>query len=268
MTGVVSSEEGTSTRGRTPAAELLMNGLWGLWLVLLAGGLIVQQTDLAGSSGWSTFGRMGSSVTLVVAGWLWHALFRGTAAGRYTLLIGIGILLGTIGDFFNAGLLHAIIPLPAPELGGIVTFGLGHVAYIIGCLDAKKRARLTSSTAMWSSILIWQAISIVCWYFIVYPTEIESAKMVVWPALPYTMLLAGTTGVATGLAVQDRRFVRLAVGAALFLLSDLILAWGMFQGSFPFRTAAVWIPYGTGQMLIVYAITTARHAILGVSSEQ
>ncbi len=244
----------------------MINFLWVAWLVLLAGGLILQQVDVASSSFWATFGRMGSSVALIVAGWWWHIVFRGTAARRYTLMIAIGMTLGATGDFFNAGLLQSYIPLPEPVLGGIVSFGLGHIAYMIGCFDAKRRANLTSSSAMLVSILVWQAISVVCWYFIVYQTQIESAKMVVWPALPYTMLLAGTAGVATGLAVQNGRFTMLAVGAALFLLSDLILAWGMFQGSFALRTAAVWIPYGGGQMLIVYAITTARCEFRGEPS--
>ncbi|MCA9078688.1 MAG: lysoplasmalogenase [Planctomycetaceae bacterium] len=236
--------------------------LWVLWLVLLAGGLIIQHVDIASSSWWATFGRMGSSVVLILAGWLWHAGFRRSTAGRYTLMVAIGMTLGAIGDFFNAGLLQLIIPLPDPVIGGIVAFGLGHIAYITGCFDAKRRAGLHSAAVMGGAVLFWQLVSIVCWYFIVYQTEIESAKMVIWPALPYTMLLAGTAGVATGLALQDGRFSILAIGAALFLISDLILAWGMFKGSFPFRTAAVWIPYGGGQMLIVYAITTARHAIL------
>ena len=88
----------------------------------------------------------------------------------------------------------------------------------------------------------------------------ESTQLLVWPALGYSQLLAGTAGVATGLAVQDRRFVMLAIGAALFLISDLILGWGMFRETFPHRMEAVWIPYGGGQMMIVYAIVTARKA--------
>ncbi len=262
MSRVTQSEVVPSSEDHATSTGATLNLLWIAWFVLLAGGLIVQQVDVASSSFWATFGRMGSSVALIVAGWLWHVRFRGAAAGRYTLMIAVGMTLGAIGDFFNADLLQSIIPLPDPVLGGIVSFGLGHIAYMLGCFDAKRRANLTSSSAMWGSIFVWQAISVVGWYCIVYQTQIESAKMVVWPALPYTMLLAGTAGVATGLAVQDGRFTRLAVGAALFLISDLILAWGMFQGSFPFRTAAVWIPYGGGQMLIVYAITTARQALL------
>jgi hypothetical protein len=82
-----------------------------------------------------------------------------------------------------------------------------------------------------------------------------------WIALPYALLLATTAGLATGLALADGRFLLLALGAALFLLSDLILAGEMFSGlTFPFIGDVIWLTYGPAQMLIVYttAIVLAR----------
>lgn len=231
--------------------------LWWVWAVMLIGGLAA---DHFGSALGSQFGRLGSSVVLVVAGWMWFGICRGTAAGRYTLLIAVGMTLGAIGDFFMAGRLQALITLPNPALGGMAAFGLGHIIYITGCFVARRRAQLNSASAMWGSIIAWQIISAIGWYLVVFLSTKESTQLLIWPALPYSQLLAGTAGVATGLAVQNRKFALLAVGAALFLISDLILAWGMFRDPFPFRTLAVWGPYGGGQMMIVYAIVTARSA--------
>jgi hypothetical protein len=79
-----------------------------------------------------------------------------------------------------------------------------------------------------------------------------------WVALPYALLLASTAGLGSGLAIQDRRFIPLALGGALFLLSDLILAGDMFSDLF-FRLIGdvVWLTYGPAQMLIVYSIGAA-----------
>ena len=56
----------------------------------------------------------------------------------------------------------------------------------------------------------------------------------------------------------DRRFVPLALGGALFLLSDLILAGDMFSGLyFPLIGDVIWLTYGPAQMLIVYSIGAA-----------
>jgi hypothetical protein len=77
-------------------------------------------------------------------------------------------------------------------------------------------------------------------------------------ALLYALLLAGTAGVATGLALQTPAFIPVAVGAALFLASDLILAGELFNGlSFPLIGDVVWLTYGPAQALIVYGTALA-----------
>jgi len=58
---------------------------------------------------------------------------------------------------------------------------------------------------------------------------------------------------ASGLAVQAPAFVPLALGSALFLLSDLILAAQLFSGvHFYLIDDIVWLTYGPAQALIVY----------------
>jgi hypothetical protein len=82
-----------------------------------------------------------------------------------------------------------------------------------------------------------------------------------WVALPYALLLASTAGVATGLALQDTAFWPMAAGAALFLLSDLILAAQLFNGRrFRLIDDVIWLTYGPGQMLIVYSVAAALGA--------
>jgi hypothetical protein len=57
---------------------------------------------------------------------------------------------------------------------------------------------------------------------------------------------------------QPPVFLPLAVGAALFLLSDLILAAELFNGlHFPLIGDVVWLTYGPAQMLIVYSMIGA-----------
>jgi hypothetical protein len=227
--------------------------LWLAWAALLAFAMVWGNIDSHGSSA-ATWGRMGSSLALVATGWVAWSLWRYSAAGRFVLCIAIGMTLGTIGDFFNAGLLE-FVPLKDNTLGGIIAFGLGHVAYIAGCLNLAGRAGLRNRRAMLAAIIAWQLVGIVAWYLVV--MQGSEKRDLVWPALAYTLLLAGTTGVATGLAVQERRLTWLALGAALFLTSDLILAFGLFRGSFAHQTECVWLTYGPGQMLIVFSTISA-----------
>ena len=198
-------------------------------------------------------GRAGGRGLIAVA--LWR---RTGCAEQFAVLIAIGMSLGAIGDFFNAGLLSSV-PLPDPVLGGIMAFGLGHIAYIAACLTAAARARLANRHVLLAAIAVWQLIGLVGWYFVAF--QGTEARALIWPALPYSLLLAGTAGFASGLAAQDRRFAGLARRPALFLTSDLILAFELFRGPFAHQTECVWLTYGPGQMLIVNS-TPAAAAVL------
>lgn len=254
----------TTSLGGGPAAladpyRLWLFGLFLLWAALLFGGFALGgvwgSADVAaGASRIPTWARMESSVVLVIAAWLFFAAAGRTPIERYGFLIAIGMTLGLLGDLFNAEL----IPFPNATMGGILAFGLGHIAYIAGFLWLRRVLGLDDARAWWMAVLLWQVVGLIGWWWVVYRAGDVGALH--WAALPYSLLLAGTAGCATALAMQDRRFLFLGLGAALFLLSDLILAWRLFRGAFPFAGDAVWLTYGPGQMLIVYSIGSALSA--------
>lgn len=233
-----------------PAWRAIESGLWGLWAALLFGGLLYGAVagDRAGDlPGWT---RLGSSAVLVVASWLWLVAARRTNAVPYALGLAIGMTLGFVGDLFNAN---------NNTLGGIIAFGIGHIAYIAAQVWANRVGQLTTRGRLLGAIVFWQLIGLAAWACVVWPgTQATDLRL---PALPYSLLLAGTTGVATGLALGDRRFWGLAAGAILFLASDFILAFRIFHGPFHLAGDAVWLTYGPGQMLIVYSVPAAVAAL-------
>lgn len=218
-----------------------------LWALFLFGGFLIGSGDPARRM--PVWTRMASSATLVVAAFSWYWFARDTAATSYALLIAIGMTFGFIGDLWLAGLL----PGGRNVIGGIAAFGLGHIFYIIAILRLGTAAGLTAPGARWGALAVWLIIGAVGWYVVVFRGG--STTAVTWIALPYALLLASTAGLATGLALQDARFIPLAIGAALFLLSDLILAGELFAGlNFPLIGDVIWLTYGPGQMLIVYSV--------------
>jgi len=231
-------------------------GLWIVWAAALAGAMVLGSLD--GYANAAKALRMGSSIVLCVVAWAAYARWRARPVARFASCLAIGMTLGTIGDFFNAGLLD-FVPVFKGTMGGIVAFGLGHIAYIAGCLDLRKRAGLNRWLTMIMAIDFWQVFGLVAWYLVAYLGE--KNRDLLYPALGYTLLLAGTAGIATGLALQERRLTLLAVGAALFLVSDLILAVGMFRESLTRSIDWVWLTYGPGQMLIVFSVLSA-YAVL------
>jgi hypothetical protein len=221
------------------------------WAALLLGGFLLGGAG-SGEHRMPTWTRMGSSLTLVAAGWCWYGAARGRPAEAFALLIAVGMTLGFVGDLFMAGL----IPLGDRVLCGIAAFGCGHVAYIGACWALGHRAGLDAPGSRWGAWLAWLAVGLAGWFLVVLPGDRPATLR--WAALPYTLLLASTAGFASGLAVQAPALWGLALGAALFLASDLILAGELFRGwTFPLVGDVVWLTYGPGQMLIVYSARAA-----------
>jgi YhhN-like protein len=223
-----------------------------LWAAFLFGGFVFGKLDDQRTRRMPAWTRMASSLVLVVAAWSGFLFNRNTQIESFALLIAIGMTLGFIGDLFMAEL----IPISDHVMAGIAAFGLGHVAYIIAFLKFGDEHGLNDSGARWGAWVFWLFIGVIGWHIVVFrgqkPTPLHYA------ALPYALLLASTAGYATGLALQHSAFIPLAVGTALFLLSDLILAAQLFNNlRFYLISDVVWLTYGPAQMLIVYTVGNA-----------
>lgn len=239
----------------TPLASVWLAGLLLVWAVLLFGGFIFGKASPGRESRMPVWTRMASSVVLVLAAWSWYRVSRGTTTSLFALLIAIGMTLGLVGDLFMARLL----PVSRHILLGMGAFGLGHVAYIAAGIFYGNQHGLAEAGTRYGVWALWLGVGLAGWYFAVFRRQQHTVLH--WVALPYALLLASTAGVATGLAVQDAALWPMAVGAALFLISDLILAAHLFNGLFfPLIEDAIWLTYGPGQMLIVYSVGSALGA--------
>jgi hypothetical protein len=235
-----------------PSQRLWLMALLVVWAAFLLGGFLFGKLNEARTRRMPAWTRMASSFTLVVAAWSWLLFTRDTGVSRVALLIALGMTLGFIGDLFMA----QIIPLKDYVIGGIGAFGLGHIAYITALIGFGNSNHLDSSGARWGALAFWLIVGVIGWYGVVFRGQQHTVLH--WAALPYSLLLSSTAGFATGLALQNDVFIPLAVGTALFWLSDLILAAQLFTKTrFYLIEDVVWLLYGPGQMLIVYAVSSA-----------
>lgn len=222
-----------------------------LWAALLFGGFIFgPKDDYRRMPLWT---RIASSAVLVVLGWWLYATEGQTS---FALLIAVGMMLGFVGDLYMAQL----IPWPRPHvLGGMGSFGLGHVAYITAVWQFSTQHGLTDPLARWGSLLLWLLLAVIIWFFVIFRGAPEGERSILhFAALPYAMLLASTVGVGMGTAVQNSAFVPFFIGAALFLFSDLLIAVDLFNKK-RFRQMGdiIWLTYGPAQLLIVLTIAFA-----------
>ncbi len=234
-----------STSQNSPAIPLAIPLLLlTLWAGLLFGGFLLGQ-DPQGIRRMPVWTRMASSAVLVALAWYLVGQASASLVQRYALFIALGMSLGFLGDLFMAELL----PVSQRVLWGMAAFGLGHLAYIAGLVELARRLP-GFAPVRWDALAAWLLLGGLLCYWIVLRGQERTALH--WAALPYALLLASTTGLATGLALQDAGFAPLALGAFLFLVSDLILAAQLFNGArFPLIGDVIWLTYGPGQMLIV-----------------
>lgn len=224
-------------------ATIWLLALLVIWAALLFGSIVANWSSPAERRPIATRLRLASSLTLVLAAWSWYFVARATpGVAVFALLVAVGMTFGLLGDL----LLAEMLPLKQGFLAGMAAFALGHIAYIVAILSQTPRV-------LWGAEGIAVLVGLVGWYLVVFRGA--DATVLRWAALPYALLLATTAGLATGLALQTQVFVPLAIGAALFLLSDLLVAGERFgRLRFPHIGDLVWLTYGPAQALIVYAV--------------
>lgn len=220
-----------------------------VWAALLFGGFVLGRPAPDGRQRMPTWTRMASSATLALIAWLEVYLTRSSPLGGYALFIAIGMSLGLLGDL----VLAEIIPPPQHVLWGMAAFGLGHIAYLAAIIGLAREFGLDAPAPLFGMLALWLVIGLAGWYLVVSRGQKPDALR--WAALPYALLLACVAGLFTGAALQSSLLVPAAVGAILFLVSDLILASQLFAGrTFPLIGDLIWLTYGPGQALIVGSV--------------
>jgi hypothetical protein len=229
--------------------RVLLRALWFGWFVLLLASFVAGRTRDLGWSGAKLDLRMISCLMLVVAAWAGWTFLRRTRAANAILLVAVGMTLGFYGDSHVGDRLWWP-PFPNKIVGGIAFYGLGHLAYVAACVAIRRIEALTGGLRWWGPIIFWQVSALFLWAAVALTSSEETALRL--PTLLYTLLVAATPGFATALAVQRPIYRWMALGGAMFLVSDILLAWQLFHASFPAVDELTWINYGGGEMLIVY----------------
>ena len=246
--------------------RFLLSELVLLWAGLLFGGWIFNRYRSAERGRMPTWTRISSSAVLLVAAGTWAvATSRGSIIGPVALLLAVGMLASFIGDLALAGLLAEWLqigtgkdPAAARLRIGLAAFALAHIAYIgafIALADAIDRTSVTLSNAVHQAFLVsisaWLVVGIIGWLiFVARGTELQAMRL---PGLIYALLIAGMAGCATALAVQTLYFLPVAIGAGLFVVSDLLVAGDTFGTlRLPIQTDLIWLTYGPAQVLIIY----------------
>jgi len=230
----------------------LLRLLLAVWAALLILGFALGRLDDERINRIPRANKILSSAILVVCALIWWlAGASGTPLAAYAALLFFGMAFSFLGDVIMAQLL----PLPQHVLFGMGAFGVAHVLYIAAYLRLGGVLGLQSGRARAVGLAVLLVLAVVLWRTLIRSPQTEAVLN--YGSLGYALLLAAMAGLAVSLALQEPRFVPLALGAVLFLVSDVFLGHRLFQGgSFLLIGDLVWMTYIVGQLLIVFSTVT------------
>jgi uncharacterized membrane protein YhhN len=231
---------------------ILLYALLTVWAALLILGFVFGRLDEERVNRIPRLNKMLSSAILVVCALVWWlAGTSGTPLATYAILLFFGMAFSFLGDLIMAQLL----PLPQHVLFGMGAFGVAHVLYISGYLRLGGVLGLQGGRARAVGLAVLLVLAVLLWWLLIRSPQTDAVLN--YGSLGYALLLAAMAGLAASLALQEPRFVPLALGAVLFLISDVLLGHRLFQGgTFLMVGDLVWITYIVGQLLIVFSTAT------------
>ena len=191
---------------------------------------------------WLNFAFKPLATLCVIA---WAALGR-SDDGLVKRWIVIGLVCSLAGDV-------ALLWPVQGFLVGLVSFLLGHLSYLVGLTRRVKF--LASPPAFGAWVIVAASVLASLWQGV--PAELRV------PVLVYVGALAAMAAQATSVWLARRaqpdaaRWRTVAIGAALFVLSDAILATDKFVGGIPMPTLFNLSTYWLGQWFIARAAVRA-----------
>ena len=230
----------------------LLRLLLAIWAALLILGFAFGQLDEERINRIPRANKILSSAILVVCALVWWLVgASGTPLAAYAALLFFGMTFSFLGDVIMAQLL----PLPQYVLFGMGAFGVAHVLYISGYLRLGGVLGLQDGRARAVGLAALLVLALVLWWTLIRSPQTDAVLN--YGSLRYALLLAVMAGLAVSLALQEPRFVPLALGSVLFLVSDVFLGHRLFQGGTFFLVGdLVWMTYIVGQLLIVFSTAT------------
>jgi alkenylglycerophosphocholine hydrolase len=211
-------------------------------LVLVFGSAILDW--IATVKAWSKVEMFAKPAAMI---FLFAWLYAGTKLQGAMLWFGIGILFSLIGDAFLLSPNRFFLP-------GLVAFLLAHVAYIIGfSIDA---ALPNAWDIFFAFIILLSAVRILQRFI---PT-LRSKGMnsltlpVVIYALTISIMLFFAVRTLADPAWQTNATALVSVGAFLFYISDLILAWNLFVTPIQNGRLLNIVAYHLGQIALIVGV--------------
>lgn len=161
------------------------------------------------------------------------------ALRRGARLAGLALLFSSVGDL--------LLELkPQQMVAGMAAFGVAHLFYAAAFAGFFRRAQTGVAGLMLAGLVLTVSILLLCWFW-------PEMGVLRFPGAGYQAIITGMVI----LAMLSRAPALAKAGAALFMLSDTLIAFDLYKGIDPPR-GSVWITYATAQILLTWTLSYRR----------
>jgi len=160
------------------------------------------------------------------------------ALSQRAWIAGLGLLLSSAGD--------VLLELDGLFVGGMAAFGLAHVCYAIVFAGFIRRDGLNKSAWPLAALVLIVSIALGVWLA-------PGMKELTAPALAYQAIISAMVT----LAMLSKAPLIARLGAATFMLSDTLIAVGLFRG-IEVVPGSVWISYAAAQIMLALGFTKTK----------
>ncbi len=159
------------------------------------------------------------------------------ALSQRAIAVGLGLVLSSVGD--------VLLDMDGLFVGGMAAFGLAHVCYIVAFAGVIRREGLNKAGWPIAAVVLVASVALAIWFN---PGMAEKGLLI--PASIYQAIIS----VMVITAVMSKAPLIAKLGAAIFMLSDTLIAVGLFAGE-KVPVGSVWITYAGAQIMLAWSMT-------------
>lgn len=159
------------------------------------------------------------------------------ALSQRAILLSVGLLLSAAGD--------VLLELDGLFVGGMAAFGLAHVFYSAVFIGIIRQRGLNRSGWPLATAVLAASIALGVWFA---PGQAEMGLAL--PATAYQVIIS----IMVICALMSKAPLMAKLGAVIFMLSDTLIAVGMFARQ-PVPIGSVWITYAAAQIMLAWSLS-------------
>ncbi len=170
-----------------------------------------------------------------------YSLLRGAR------LAGLALFFSAVGD--------VMLDLkPQQMVAGMAAFGVAHIFYSVDFAGFLRRDRIGVAGLLPAGIVLAVSSLLLFWF-------LPGMGALAVPGMGYQAIIT----VMVLLAMLSHAPVIAKLGAAVFMLSDTLIAFNIYKGIDP-PQGSVWLTYAAAQIMLAWTLSNRRPALLGESN--